>query len=120
MNTTTTRNQLIQNAYKAMRYSSTTDTLVITDRRAALDRMSDDQLISIIVKRSMLDSYNELTSINDHTGAACLLVGAYGTEEEKEIMKGIADRHKKNSEISIDDYNRRFDISNKYYSLIKF
>ena len=70
--------------------------------------------------KTILRKYNRLEDNNNHTDAAMLLVNQFGTDEEKEIMQGISDRHKKNPEIGITyaDYQKRYEISNKYYKLL--
>lgn len=63
--------------------------------------------------------YDQLENINDHTGAAMLLVNTFGTKEEQEIMKGIKARHMANGSITEEDYRLRFETSNKYYKLLR-
>jgi uncharacterized protein YrzB (UPF0473 family) len=67
----------------------------------------------------LLDLYEYLTEINDHTRAAVLLVDTFGTEDEKDEIGAIAVRHKKDGHISMRDSHRRFELSNKYYKIIK-
>lgn len=65
----------------------------------------------------ILKRYNALVERNYHTEAAALLVENFGTDEEKEIMKGIAERYSDEG-ISPEDYRLRFETSNKYYKLL--
>lgn len=60
--------------------------------------------------------YNILTEANDHTAAAKLLVDFFGTDTEREEMEEIYARTWRAPFISDADYNRRFEISNKYYA----
>ena len=66
----------------------------------------------------LLAKYKKLEANGDHTEAAMLLVDTFGTEDEKEIIKEIANRHKKNGHIIDKDYELRYKTSNKYYKLL--
>jgi len=67
-------------------------------------------------KRFTLSSYKRNEGRNAHGANALNLVKQYGTPEELEEMEGIMKRHKKSGSIQTDDYKRRYEISNKYYS----
>lgn len=56
-----------------------------------------------------------LTEVNEHTAAAKLLVDTFGTDDEKQIIKEIAERHEKLGYLTMEDSRQRFEISNKYY-----
>lgn len=68
--------------------------------------------------QSFIDIYNRLTEMNDHTGAAMMLVNLYGTKTERLEMRAIAIRHERDGEISMDDTHKRFELSNKYFKLL--
>jgi len=63
--------------------------------------------------------YDRLTDNNDHNEAAMLLIKTFGTQEEKEIMEGIIKRHERLGYIEDADRILRYEISNKYYKLLR-
>lgn len=67
---------------------------------------------------TLQQKYDRLEDINDHTGAAMLLVNNFGTKEEQKIMKGIKARQLVNGHMTIEDDRLRFETSNKYYKLL--
>lgn len=69
--------------------------------------------------KALLQKYNELEDRNDHTGAAKLLIDTFGTETEQEIMNAIATRHQIAGHIEHEDYKKRYEISQKYYKLLR-
>jgi hypothetical protein len=69
--------------------------------------------------KNLRAEYDLLEDTNNHTEAAKLLVDQFGTEDEKQIMEDIAYRHKKNGHIVSEDYKKRYEVSQKYYHLLK-
>jgi len=67
-----------------------------------------------------LADYKELESDNQHAEAAAKLVNQYGTSDEKKEIAAINARHMKTGYISGPDFRRRVQISNKYYSRLKW
>jgi flagellar motor switch protein FliG len=67
----------------------------------------------------VLKEYNDLEDNNDHTAAASLLVDVFGTDEEKDIMKGILIRHERNGHIIQEDYQKRYEVSQKYFVILR-
>lgn len=66
----------------------------------------------------LLRKYNRLEANNDHTKATAMLVELFGTDDEKQEIKEIAERQKKNQYIESADYRRRYELNVKYYHLI--
>ena len=68
-------------------------------------------------KRFTLASYRRNENRNNHTSNALNLVKQYGTPEELKEMEEIAKRNKEgfSGEDGYKDYQRRYEISNKYY-----
>lgn len=58
--------------------------------------------------------YFKNEAINNHTENVVALIEKFGTPKEIEEIHGIAERHDQ-SGISMQDYNRRYKISNKYF-----
>ena len=67
-------------------------------------------------KRFTMSSYKRNEGRNAHAANALNLVKQYGTPEEIKEIEEINARHKKENRLGMDDYNRRYEISNKYYS----
>ena len=59
-----------------------------------------------------------MAAINDHNGAAQLLVNNFGTQEEQAIVKEITARTGQNG-ISPNDYRLRYETVNKYFAKLK-
>ena len=55
---------------------------------------------------------------NLHTENSLQLVNSFGTNEEKEEMEKISCQHKKQGFLTLEQTDRRYKISNKYYSLL--
>lgn len=70
-------------------------------------------------KAEILRKYKRNEAINHHAENAKMLVNLFGTKEETEEIEEINARHEKRGHLTLEDYRRRFEISNKYYHLIK-
>ncbi len=66
-----------------------------------------------------LRAYKANESRNYHTKNAVRLVETFGTESEKIEIAEIAKAHEEQGSITYEQSQRRFEISNKYYSLLK-
>lgn len=64
-----------------------------------------------------LKEYQENEVTNQHTTNAVRLIEKFGTDEELIEMKSIAMRHD-HSLLTWADYNRRYELSNKYYQIL--
>lgn len=67
---------------------------------------------------TLLQKYARYEADNNHNAAAGILVNNFGTDEEKEQLKGIIARHKKLGYLTDEDNKLRYSISQKYYPLI--
>lgn len=67
----------------------------------------------------MRKTYNYLTALNEHTSAAKMLVENFGTDEERAEIYAIAARQQNQGYLTQEDSRKRFEISNKYYALIR-
>jgi hypothetical protein len=67
---------------------------------------------------AILKEYNKLEDINDHNGAAKLLIMKFGTKDEMKIMNEIIDRHKAQGFMTPEDIKLRYKLSQKYYKII--
>lgn len=70
-------------------------------------------------KAEILRRYKRNEQHNLHGENALLLVGLFGTEEENKEVEEINARHEKRGHITLEDFTRREELSNKYYKLIK-
>jgi hypothetical protein len=66
----------------------------------------------------LLKAYKRNEHYNNHNENGKMLVDNFGTEEEKEIMNAICERSKKQGYTSHEDVTKRYEISQKYYSII--
>jgi len=64
--------------------------------------------------------FQKLEQSNDHTEAAKKLIDMFGTSDEKKEMNDIKTRHEKTGYISGKDYSRRIQLTNRYYSRLKW
>jgi len=64
--------------------------------------------------------FQKLEQSNDHTEAAKKLIDMFGTSDEKKEMNDIKARHEKTGYISGKDYSRRIQLTNRYYSRLKW
>jgi hypothetical protein len=62
--------------------------------------------------------YNMLTNVNDHTGAAQLIIHKFGTEEEIKEIDDIAQKHKNRGYILESEIEVRSKLENKYLRLL--
>jgi hypothetical protein len=76
---------------------------------------SMETILTPKLRKALLAKYNRLEANNSHNACAKLLVNAFGTDEEKEQMKGIIARFSPEYGISPQDYRLRFEISQKYF-----
>tara|TARA_R110000868_G_scaffold328540_1_gene589367 strand:- start:3340 stop:3570 length:231 start_codon:yes stop_codon:yes gene_type:complete len=67
----------------------------------------------------ILNEFNILTKINDHTGAAILLANHFGTTEENNKLDAIQREQNKRGYILSYEQADRDAISNKYYYRLK-
>lgn len=67
------------------------------------------------MKKFTLKKYLKNEDQNRHTENALELTKMYGTPSEIKQMEMIAIRHKDTGYIDDNDYERRYEISNKYY-----
>ena len=63
--------------------------------------------------------FDKLEADNQHGEAAKKLVDQFGTPEEKKEIDAINKRHKQTGYIKGPDYQRRYQITNKYYSRLR-
>ena len=63
--------------------------------------------------------FDKLEADNEHGEAAKKLVQKFGTPEEKKEIDAINKRHKQTGYIKGPDYQRRYQITNKYYSRLR-
>ena len=63
--------------------------------------------------------FAKLEADNEHGEAAKKLVQKFGTPEEKREIDAINKRHKQTGYIKGPDYQRRYQITNKYYSRLR-
>ena len=63
--------------------------------------------------------FDKLEADNQHGEAAKKLVDQFGTPEEKKEIDAINKRHKQTGYIKGPDYQRRYQITNKYFSKLK-
>jgi hypothetical protein len=63
--------------------------------------------------------YNRLTSQNNHTGAAALLVKHFGTKDEANLINDITERQNSLGYILTVDMIKRDGLTRKYHKIIK-
>lgn len=68
--------------------------------------------------KTFKDMYDMLTEINDHTGAAQLVVRKFGTEEEIKEIDDIAKKHKNRGYILQPEIEVRSKLENRYLRLL--
>lgn len=68
--------------------------------------------------KKLLRTYRMRESINNHNGAALLLVENFGTQEEIDTIKAIQAKHKKQGFMEASDIDLRIETSQKYYKLL--
>ena len=78
----------------------------------------------ILEETEQLDEFTradfaKLEADNEHGEAAKKLVQKFGTPEEKKEIDAINKRHKQTGYIKGPDYQRRYQITNKYYSRLR-
>ena len=66
----------------------------------------------------LLKQYKKFEANNDHNEAAMLLVKNFGTQEEIDIIEGITVRTNRKGYIAHEDYQLRYETSQKYYKLL--
>ena len=71
------------------------------------------------MKKKLLEEYRELEDKNLHNEAALLLVRKFGTAQEVKRLKAIRVNHEARGHLLFDEQRERFEISNKYYKLLK-
>ena len=65
-----------------------------------------------------LKDYRENEEYNEHSENALQLVKKFGTPEEIKEMEEIVARHEQEGSINSADYNRRYEISQKYFPML--
>ena len=78
----------------------------------------------ILEQKEQLDEFtkadfDKLEADNEHGEAAKKLVQKFGTPEEKKEIDAINKRHKQTGYIKGPDYQRRYQITNKYFSRLR-
>ena len=72
-----------------------------------------------LMHKSLWDLFDKLEADNEHGEAAKKLVQKFGTPEEKKEIDAINKRHKLTGYIKGPDYQRRYQITNKYFSRLR-
>jgi len=95
------------------------DVKQVLDKAGAIEVMEGKDKDSMASSDDIMDEFNKLAKVNNHTEAAILLANHFGTDEEINILNKIQIDQDKRGYITPTEQSERDAISNKYYYKLK-